>query len=211
VARAVTPGSADRDLRTLGGVIRELEDQLERMISANEALTEDLAKERRLRAAAESNRDELSERLAHAEHELAANESLHGEVRHLHHEHTRLSASIRELEVRLEVAERDAERQGQLVARLRAARADSVDEMQSVEAQFEHAMQVIARLRSQLGAASEERQASWAECRAFEERLRHMQRERDAFRSEVEVSRAALDEIRRSLVESAGSDDQSSQ
>lgn len=217
MARDLTPGqnpapkkgasgleSLSGDMRTLSGVIGDLEDQLDRMIAANEALTEDLTRERTRCAAADAQREELSERLARAEHELAGNENLHGEVSQLHHERTRLSASIRELEAQLETAVRERDRQSQLAARLRAARADTVEEVQSVEVQFERAMQVVARLTSQLTAVSEGRDASRAECRVYEEKLRETQRERDVLQNEVEASRAALDEIRRSLLESAG-------
>jgi chromosome segregation ATPase len=193
--------SLSSDMRTLTGVIRDLEEQLDRMIAANEALKADLEQEKKRRISAESKLDQLNERLTRSEQELAAKENVHGEVSQLHHERARLAASVRELGQKLEVAEREGKKQAESIARLRAARADAVEEVQSVESQFERSMQMVSHVKSQLAAVSEERDALAADARLLEEKLRQSERDRDALHAEVEQSRSALDEIRRSLVD----------
>lgn len=195
------PESLASDMRTLTGVISDLEDQLDRMIAANEALKSDLEQEKKRRMTAESKLDHLNERLTRSEQELAAKENLHGEVSQLSHERTRLAANLRELGQKLEAAQRDEKKQNQLIARLRAARSDAIEEIQSVESQFERAMQMVATVKSQLTAVSEERDALAAESTLLQDKLRQSQHDRDALQAEVEQSRAALDEIRRSLVD----------
>lgn len=208
--RRVPSESLSSDMRTLTGVIKDLEAQLDRMIAANEALKGDLDQERSRRLAAQSKLDQVSERLTRAEQELAGKENLHGEVSQLNHERARLAASLRDLGQKLEQVERENKRQSQTVVRLRAARSDAVEEIQSVESQFERAMQMVAQLKSQLAAVSEERDALAAESALREEKLRHAQHERNELQAEVEQSRAALDEIRRSLVDAVVPNDSGS-
>lgn len=196
--------SLSSEVHTLTSVIRDLEDQLDRMMTTNEAVKNELEEERKRRLAAQGRLDELQERLRRAEQELTETEKLRAEVGHLHHERTRLAGQVRELMQRVEEADQERLRQSRLIERLRGARATALDEVSTVEAQFERAMQLVAHLRAQFSIATEERDNATARLKAHEEMLRVMQQERDGLVTEVEQSRAALDEIRRSLVDSFG-------
>jgi chromosome segregation protein len=197
-------GSLSSEVKTLTSVIRDLEDQLDRMMAANDAVKQDLDEERKRRAGAQARVDEVEERLQRAEQELNELEKLRAELGHLHHERARLADQVRELTQRAEDGERERERQSRLAERLRAARAHALEEVTSVEAQFERAMQLVTHVKAQLTIAAEERDTLAARLKGHEDTLRLMQQERDALITEVEESRAALDEIRRSLVDSFG-------
>jgi chromosome segregation ATPase len=192
------------EMQTLTTVIRDFEDQLDRMMAVNEATKADLEEERKRRLSLQTRVDELQGSLRRAEQELTETEKLRAEVGHLHHERTRLAGMVRELTQRLEDAQKEQQRQSRLIERLRASRADALEEVTSVEAQFERAMQLVAHLRAQFAVATEERDTVVGRLKTNDETLRLLQQERDALVTEVEQSRAALDEIRRSLVDSFG-------
>jgi uncharacterized coiled-coil DUF342 family protein len=116
-------------------------------------------------------------------------------------ERTRLSASARELGERLKELAQQQEGETKKIERLRAAHADALEEVQSVEAQFERAMQVISQTRAQLAIACEERDQHSLRAKNGETLVKELRQERDALVAEVEQSRAALDEIRQSLVD----------
>ena len=208
VADAASPDSEGsglpNEVHTLTTVIRDLEEQMDRMMATNESVKAELEEERKRRLGAQSRLEDVQERLRRAEHELNETEKLRAEVGHLHHERTRLASEARELGHKLEETDQERRRQSRLIERLRSARASALEEVGSVEAQFERAMQLVTHLRAQFTIVTEERDALGARLRAHEETLRLLQQERDGLVTEVEQSRAALDEIRRSLVDSFG-------
>ncbi len=85
------------------------------------------------------------------------------------------------------------------IERLRAARGDALEEVKSVESQFERAMELVAYTKAQLAVMTEERDAQAARLRSAEQTTEQALEERKALEEEVAQSRAALDEIRRSL------------
>ena len=189
------------EIQTLGSVIKDLEGQLDRVVTLNEALKRDLDDERQRRIALEGRVDELQEELRNMQQEVVGKENLAAEVAQLNHERTGLAASIRELTQKLQDAQQEHERQARLIERLRGSRTDAVEEVQSVESQFERAMQVVAQAKAQLTVASEERDALGGRLKATDEELRKILEERDALVAEVDESRALLNEIRHSLVD----------
>jgi uncharacterized coiled-coil DUF342 family protein len=195
------PAGLSKEVQTLTTVIKQLEEQLDQMMVTNEALRKDLHDDRARRLALEEKVDELHEQLRRSERQAADRDNLLAEVKHLNHERARLASSARALgdqyKELLEKQKADAKRTEQL----RAAHTDAVDEVQSVEAQFENAMQVIAQLRTQLSVACEERDQQIARAKNTERQLEDVREERDVVVAEVEQSRAALDEIRQSLLD----------
>lgn len=192
-----------QEVRTLTTVIKQLEEQLDQMMAANEALRKDFQEERARRLAHEGSIDELNQKLRHAERVAADKENLLAEVKHVNQERVRLGTSTRELGERLREAIEQRDAEAQKVERLRVAHANAVEEVQSVEAQFERAMQVVAQTRAQLAIAVEERDQHALRAKTSEALLNELRNERDALVSEVEQSRSALDEIRQSLVDVA--------
>jgi chromosome segregation ATPase len=190
-----------KEVHTLTAVIKQLEEQLEQMVATNAALRKDYQDERARRLALEEKVEQLNEALRRSERQGADKENLLAEVKHANQERARLNASTRELGERLKELVQQQETETKKVERLRAAHADALEEVQSVEAQFERAMQVVAQTRAQLAIASEERDQHSLRARNNEVLLKELRQERDALVAEVEQSRAALDEIRQSLVD----------
>ncbi|MDH5673409.1 MAG: hypothetical protein OEZ06_14745 [Myxococcales bacterium] len=189
------------EMQSVTAMIRDLEDQLDRMLESNGALKEDLESERKRRVGLERSVAELEQTIRRNEQEIAAKDNLMAEVGHLNNERSQLMARVRELEVQLTEAERSIQNSGGLEKRLRAAREQAIEEVQSVEGQFERAMRMVTQLRAQVAVLAEERDAFGGRLRVAEESLHQLQAERDALSSEVEQSRGALDEIRRSLAD----------
>jgi chromosome segregation ATPase len=196
-----TPPGLAKEVQTLTMVIKQLEEQLDQMMVANEASRKDHLDERSRRTALEGKLEEMQSKLLRAERQVADKENLLSEVKHVNQERVRLASSSRELGERLkEVAEqRDAE--ARKVERLRKAHANAVDEVQSVEAQFERAMTLVAQTQAKLTIAGEERDQQAIRARTSEALLAELRRERDALVAEVEQSRAALEDIRQSLID----------
>lgn len=189
------------EMRTLSGMIEDLEAQLDRMLATNEALKRDLDQEREARADLDGTLDGLRENLERSEGEAAEREGLTVEVNHLNQERTRLATTVTGLEQRLADTQKEVQRQALLTERLRSARADAVEDVQSTEAQFEGAMQMVADLRTQLLVMTEERDTVTGRLRMTADQLSETRQERDGLLSDFEESRASLDEIRRSLAE----------
>lgn len=189
------------DLSSLNGSIRQLEEQLERMVSANEALRQDLEAERSRRLALEGQRDQLQDKLRLTESDDADRENLLGELDYLNRERARLAATVRQLTQRVSAEEQKRDKQARALEQLRAARDEALEEILAVESQFDRALSVVTHLQAQLTSALEERDTLTARLRAARVQLDELREERDALVEEVEQSKAALDEIRRSLVE----------
>ncbi len=188
-------------MQTLASVIQQLEAQQDRLIGANATLKQELENERQAHLDSVSKADEVRERLRQSEHELADRENLMAELGHVSRERDRLTVELEGLEKKM--ADRAGERQDRaaLIARLQATREDLVAEVGSVEAQFERAMSMVSQLRARLAAVQEEMDSLHQQLRDAHERLDMMDDERGALLHEVDQSRAALDEIRRSLAD----------
>ncbi len=192
---------APRAVHALSDVIRDLEGQLDRMISMNDAVKKDLAAERSRRLELERTADDLTAKLHRAQRDAASSEDLLTELAHLRDERSRLAREADVMRRKLDDAQQERRSHGAVVERLRAGRADALEDLQSVESQFECAMQLVADLRARVEGVSEGHDALQRQLLATDERLRRMEKERDSLQIDVEESRAALDDIRRSLVE----------
>ena len=199
------PAGLSKEVHTLTKVIKQLEEQLDQMMATNEALRKDLHDERARRLGLEEKVDELRETVRRSERQAADKDNLLTEVKHVNHERARVAASARELGERCKELMSQQEADAKKIERLRAAHGDAIEEVQSVEAQFERAMQVIAQTRAQLAIACEERDQQSLRAKTSEASLAELRQERDALVAEVEQSRAALDEIRQSLADDLAS------
>jgi chromosome segregation ATPase len=199
-AASTAPGLA-KEVQTLTMVIKQLEEQLDQMMATNQALRKDHLDERSRRVAVEGKLEEMQAKLVRAEKQVADKDNMLAEVRHVNQERVRLAASARELGERLKEAGEQRDAETRKVERLRKAHANAVDEVQSVEAQFERAMSLVAQTQAKLTIACEERDQQSHRARTSETLLTELRQERDALVAEVEQSRAALEEIRQSLVD----------
>jgi len=209
----VTPNRADQRAAGRGGappfetvqalsdMIKDLERQLDRVIGINDALEKDLEAERKRRGDLERRVEDMLAELRNAEAEAARREDLLAEINQLNDERSQLARTVEDLGQKLARAEKEREKHESQSDRLRAGRADALDELQSVEAQFERAMRVVTDLKTRLSVTSEECDALRGRLKVLEEQSHRTESERDSLLTEVEESRAALEEIRRSLVD----------
>ncbi|RLB48387.1 MAG: hypothetical protein DRJ42_23360 [Deltaproteobacteria bacterium] len=192
-------GNLTNELHRLTSMIRELEEQLDRVIETNGELRREVQTERETRQDAQVTVNDLRDRLERSEREAAANESLAAEVGQLNQERTQAAELIRGLREKLEAAEDDVNHQTKLVSRYRVGHENAIEEVRSVEVQFERAMEMVAEAAAKVVMVQEERDAVTGRLRMIEEQLRASHQEQDDLLREVDDSRAALDDIRRSL------------
>ena len=108
---------------------------------------------------------------------------------------------IEEFGHQLADSEKENRKLDRVSERMRAERDDSLEELQSVEAQFDRAMDIVADLRSRLATLGEERDALVARTKVVESQLQMVEEQRNSLKLEVDDSRKALDEIRRQVAE----------
>jgi len=188
-------------VHTLSRMIRDLEKQLERMLEINEALEKDLDREKKKTARAEQERDRLQEKVGRMEQELATLDDLRAEISHLGQERVRLAAIIEEAGKQAVEAEHQNRKLERTAERMRAERDDALEEVQSLEAQFDHAMEMVADLKTRVATFAEERDALAGRLKVVEAQLGVVEDQRDTLKAEVDESRRALDEIRRQVAD----------
>lgn len=199
-------GPAGKDLpaqrsETLSRMIEHLEEQLDQMIAGNEGLQTELEEERRRRSELQKVVDELRQQIERREGLATAHEQLMAELTQLKGERTRLDAKAQDLERQLAAAEQERKQRRAWADRMSTACDEAAEDVQAVEAQFERAMQMVTALKAQVTVLSEERDALLGRARVADEEVRKIRKDRDSLAAEVEESRAALDEIRRSLTD----------
>ncbi len=86
--------------------------------------------------------------LQRAEQDAAGREDLLAELSHVSGERTRLATELETLTEKLATAELLSGKHAATSERLRAGREDALDELKSVEVQFERAMKMVASLKS---------------------------------------------------------------
>jgi chromosome segregation ATPase len=188
-------------VQTLSRMIKDLENQLERMLSANESMEKDLVDEQKRRTGLERTIEDLEGRILEQENEGAQAADLQTEINHLGNERTRLAETIEALGRQLADTEQENRKLVGQTERLRAERGDALEELESVETQFNQAMEMVADLRTRLAVFGEERDALKGRLKVVEEQANQLEGERDALLAEVDESKQALEEIRRSLVD----------
>ncbi len=188
-------------VQTLSEMIKDLEKQLEKMLTVNGALERDLDKEKKKTADMVVERDRFKERAGLLEEDLISLEDLRAENGHLESERSRLVATIEEIGRQLADAAQENMKLDRTAERMRIERDDAVEELQSVEAQFDHAMEVATDLKDRVTTLAEERDELVDRLKASGSQLKMTEEQRDSLRTEVDESRKALDEIRREVAD----------
>jgi len=188
-------------VQTLSQMIRDLEKQLENMLEINEALERDLDSEKKKSLELTKERNAARQQVTQYEEELGTAEELRAEIAHLSSERARLATTIEELGHQLAESAQENMKLDRLTERMRVERDDAVEELQSVEAQFERAMEVITDLKARVTTLAEERDELTNQLKIHENQLRMTEDQRDALRTEVEESRKALEQIRREVAD----------
>lgn len=199
-----TASIAKGTVHALSDMIKDLEGQLDRMIGINRALEKELEQERARGTKLERSGKELMQNLRRAEQESVGKEDLHAQLSQLNSVRSRLAREVEDLTQKLEADERESRKTEATAKRLRAGRADALEGLHSIEAQFERAMKMVTSLKTRVSVLGEDCEALRIKLRDGGDTLRQVENERDALLAEVEESRMALEDIRRSLVEACG-------
>lgn len=188
-------------VQALARMIRDLESQLDRMFEINSSLERELEAERARRRELERKSDDLVDELRRSEESALDREGLAAENSELRQERSRLARTLEEQRRSLADAESERADHAATVERLRAGRTDALEELRIVEEQFERAMELVADLKARLAILNEEHEALRGRLKLADEKALQAEQERDLLLAEVEESRSALEEIRRSLVD----------
>ncbi len=188
-------------VQRLSRMIKDMEGQLERMLEINGAIEKDLDEEKKKTARGQQERNKLLERLRRSDEENISLDDLRAEVGHLGQERSRLATTIEELSRQLAESEQENRKLNLLAERMRLERDDTLEELQSVEAQFDHSMEIVSDMKTRLVALAEEREAVVNRMKVMETQLRLTEEQRESLRAEVDESRDALEEIRRQVAD----------
>ena len=107
-----------------------------------------------------------------------------------------MAATVEEIGKQLADAEKENRKLDHQAERMRIERDDAIEELQTVEAQFDGAMEIIADLKARVATLAEERDALVSRIKVMDNQIAITEDQRDALKLEVDESRKALDEIR---------------
>ncbi len=194
-------GLSFETVQALSRMVKDLEEQLDRMITINDKVEKDLGTERKKNSELESKVQQLTLELQQVEKHAAVQEEASADIQHLNNERARLVKVTDELREALRQTSEQSSKQARAIDRLTLERADALEELQAVEVQFDRAMAMVNDLETRLAVLNEEYEALKGRVGQAEQALRQVETERDALLAEVEESRGALEDIRRSLVD----------
>lgn len=198
-------GDGDVQLRDsvagLYEMVKDLEVQLNHMISINEAGERDLEVARRGQRDLEKERDTLQRRIEQAEQDAQSSAELRDELRYSTTENERL---IEQLDAKDAKGERWEQERKLLGGKLAVAHSEITDlreEVDCLEAQLGQAGKHIESLRETISRSRDASVQQTRRAELVEERLRLVTDERDAMKRELNESRSALEEIKRSIMD----------
>ena len=199
------PPAATRGLKdTVMGVaqmLHDLEAQLVRVMSVNETLEKELEQVRAAAQAAAKDRDELAARLARLQEEESVADDVRREVLHLQRERRVMAERVEQSEAKRAELEDKLRHQSQREQRLAAERDDAVEEARCLETQFGRALAAVTELRTRLEDMTLQRDQLGARLRVLEGDLGVASESNETLRLELEESKKAIEEIRRSILE----------
>ena len=194
-------GQLSDSVKGLYEMVKDLEVQLNHMVSINEAAERDLEAARRSQRSLEKERGDLMRKIEKMELDAQSGADLKEELRHMTHENERVVEELRK-------ATEDAARQkqqstdsGSLIAQLHKEGADLREEIECLEAQLSQATQYMQALREDSAKIREARERETRKVELVEQRLHVVTEERDALKQELNESRSALEEIKRSIMD----------
>jgi chromosome segregation ATPase len=201
------PGAPEEELQLRDSVaglydmVKDLEVQLNHMISINEAAERDLESARRAQRELEKERDGLLRKLQQTEQDAESGAALREELRHTAGENNRLLEQLRAAESRVERWEQQRLDAEEVRAKLQAERDDVREEVDCLEAQLAETARCLESLREALSKQHEGGERDRRKFSLLEERLHVVTEERDALRQELQESKSALEEIKRSIMD----------
>lgn len=182
-------------------MVKDLEVQLNHMISINEAAELELEKTRKEHRHIARERDGLKSTLAQTQLNAQSSTELRDELRHMNQENERLIEQLRNLDAGTEQWEHQRDHMKNNLARLEAEREELREEVDCVEAQIARLAEHTEALRSEISAARTARQHQSRKMDLADQRFHVVTEERDALRQELNESRSALEEIRHSIMD----------
>lgn len=182
-------------------MVKDLEVQLNHMISINEAAERELEKTRKEHREIARERDELKNTLAQTQLNAQSSTELRDELRHMTQENERLIEQLRHRDAGAEQWERQRDHMKSDLARVEAERGELREEVDCVEAQIARMAEHTDALRSEIAAAGAARRHQGRKMDLGDQRLHVVTEERDALRQELNESRSALEEIRHSIMD----------
>lgn len=188
------------DVALLSRLVHELENQLRRLGSMNEALEHDLATERARSADLERHVAQVEKSIA-AIDESGAGQGLLPSISRASTERAELVNQSRLLQRQLSELSKRRGSQERQSRGVREQLAEAELELQTVESQLERVLATVAAVELQVKAAALEQERLRDEVRTAEERVQAVKRERNALAAEVADSRVALQELQGGLSE----------
>ena len=182
-------------------MVKDLEVQLNHMITINEAGERELESARKAQRQLEAERNELKRRVDKMGLDAQSSAELREELRHMTRENERLVEQMRAAQAQAQRLQQARDQVVSGTARLQSERDELAEEVDCLEAQMDETEKVLQRQRTELLRAREARQQQTLRIELIEQRLHVVTDERNALRQELNESRSALEEIKRSIMD----------
>jgi chromosome segregation ATPase len=182
-------------------VIKNMEAQLERVLSINALLEKDLNDSKEMIAELRASKTQLEKQVARMEREMPSKRELQMEIDHLIEERNSAQITIRDLKSRLEKTKKTLIQSQKRMARLHEERKDAITEIDFVETRLEAAVEKIKDYESRINVLEGTKLAQAQKIKALDEELKETLDEKYGLIKELKETREGMNEIRSALAD----------
>lgn len=191
----------EKTIHDMFAVIKNMEEQLERVLSINVLLEKELNDSKEMIAELTASKSQLEEKISRMEEEIPSKRELQIEIAHLIEERNSAQMSIHDLKSRLEKNRESLIQHQKQVGRLGEERKDAISEVDFLESRLNSAIQKIKEYESQINALRGENLAQTEKIKALDEELREALDEKYTLLKELKETKEAMSEIRSALAD----------
>lgn len=191
----------EKTIADMFATIRNMETQLERVLSINAYLEKDLKASKELIVALKTDKAKLEEVVSGMQEEIPSKRELQIEIDHLIEERNVAEGAIRLLKAKLEKAHKTVIHLQNRIATLADEKRDATTEINFLESKLTTAHEKLKRYENEINILKGEKLAHLQKIRSLEEQYSEELTEKYRFLKDLKESREALDEIRSTLTE----------
>jgi chromosome segregation ATPase len=190
--------------KTIGDMfatIRNMESQLETVLSINTYLEKDLKASKELIAALKGDKAKLEQIVSGMKEEIPSKREFQIEIDHLVEERNVAEAEIRSLKHKLEKTHKTVAQLQSRIAALADEKRDAATEINFLESKLSAVQEKMKRYENEINILKGEKLAHLQKIKSLEEQFSEELTEKYRYLKELKDSRVALDEIRSTLTE----------
>ena len=191
----------EKTIQDMFAVIKNMENQLEKVMGINDLLERDLKETNDLNAELKADKRRLETKIRRMEEEIPSKRELQIENDHLVDERNSAQLVIRELKVKLEKTQKKVIEFQQRLGSLGEERKDAIQEVDFLESRLNSAMQRIRELESQRNELKGENIAQLEKIQNLDESLNETLDEKYRLHRDLKETKKALSEFHSTLAD----------